>query len=116
MLKLEKKQKIKFNVAILGDSYVGKTSLILSYQGLPFDINNMSMTIGLDDYYFSNVKFDDFDYKYKIFDSGGSERYRTFSRSANKICDGIILVFDVTSKRSFYGLETWIKEIKIIVI
>ena len=47
--------------------------------------------------------------KLQIWDTAGQERYRTVTKSFYKQALGAILVFDLTSKESFKGLEEWCK-------
>ena len=51
--------------------------------------------------------------KYKLqWDTAGQERYRTITNAYYKGSDGIIVVFDVTSRESFQNIPSWLKEIE----
>ena len=65
-----------------------------------------------DNVFLDIVKFDDIEYKFKIFDTAGHERFRSISLSAVKISDGIILVFSVAKKQTFELIYGWIQSIK----
>jgi small GTP-binding protein len=100
----------KFNVSLLGESEVGKTRICNVYLGKEFDEVNLS-TIGIESY-IDTVTFDENEYKFKIYDTAGQERYRSISLSTIKITDGFILVFSVSNKKSFELLNYWYDSIK----
>ena len=102
-------KRTKFNVSILGESSVGKTSMINSLKGFEFDPNQIA-TIGVDDF-IDEAKFENKEYKFKIFDTAGQERYKCISTNTIQIADGFLLVFSVTDKKSFELLDHWIKNI-----
>jgi len=107
---MENIQRMKFNVCLLGESHVGKTCIASVFTGHPFDINALT-TIGLENY-LATEKFDGKDYKFKIFDTAGQERYRSIALSTINLSDGFLLVFAVDDRNSFETLEEWIKSIE----
>ncbi|KAM6959253.1 ras-related protein Rab-1A-like [Aplochiton taeniatus] len=46
-----------------------------------------------------------------IWDTSGSERYRSLTRSYYRAAHGIIIVYDVTNEASFRNLPIWLDEI-----
>jgi len=102
-------KRTKFNISMLGESRVGKTSMINSLKGFEFDPNQIA-TIGVDDF-IDEAKFENKEYKFKIFDTAGQERYKCISTNTIQIADGFLLVFSVTDKKSFELLDHWIKNI-----
>jgi small GTP-binding protein len=107
---MENIQRMKFNVCLLGESHVGKTCIASVFTGHPFDINAFT-TIGLENY-LATEKFDGKEYKFKIFDTAGQERYRSIALSTINLSDGFLLVFAVDDRSSFETLEEWIKSIE----
>ena len=103
-------KRTKFNVSILGECIVGKTSICSVFLGNPFLETTIS-TVGIDNA-FSTVKFDGEKYKFKIFDTAGQERYKSISKSTISLADGFLLVFAVDDKKTFDILGEWIKSIK----
>ena len=103
-------KRTKFNIILLGESKVGKTSIIGSLMNKPFNENNV-LTIGID-YTIIDVKFGEETYKFKIFDTAGQERYKTVSRTTITTADGFLLVYAVNDKESFDKINDWMKDIQ----
>ena len=89
---------------------VGKTCIVKSLKGIPFDENQIS-TIGVDDI-LDEAKFDNKFYKFKIFDTAGQERYKSISTNTVQFSDGFLLVFSVCNKESFERINYWISTIE----
>ena len=96
---------IILKIVLVGNSSVGKTSLIRVYMGESFDNDYMS-TIGAE---FRQKKFNK-DVTLKIMDTAGQERFRSISKSYYRNSDGIIFVFDITNEESFKDLEYWLND------
>ena len=99
----------KFNINFLGDTSVGKTSIIKRHINKTFDENAIA-TIGID-----NIKdekeFDNKKYSFKIYDTAGQERYKSISLNYIKLGDGFLLVFSVDNRETFDKLEEWVQNI-----
>ena len=100
----------KFNISLLGESEVGKTRITNCYLGKEIEEINLS-TIGIESY-LDVAKFDGEEYKFKIYDTAGQERYRSISKSTIKITDGFLLVFSVANRQSFTLIDYWFNSIK----
>ena len=100
-----------YKILLLGDTAVGKTCFLKRYTEDTFQ-----------DAYLSTIGFD---YKYKIvtlnngkkvkvqlWDTAGQERFRTIAKSYYKGAQGIILMYDVTSQRTFDNIRKWLTQIK----
>ncbi|CAM0870730.1 unnamed protein product [Alopecurus aequalis] len=100
-----------FKVLLIGDSAVGKSSLLVSFVSHADDAD-ISPTIGVD----FKIKFltvGDKKLKLTIWDTAGQERFRTITSSYYRGAHGIILVYDVTKRQSFTNLaDVWAKEIE----
>ena len=99
----------KFNINFLGDTTVGKTSIIKRHVNKTFDENAIA-TIGID-----NIKdereFDKKKYSFKIYDTAGQERYKSISLNYIKLGDGFLLVFSVDNRETFDKLDEWVQNI-----
>ena len=107
----EKKIKRKvIRVTMLGDSAVGKTSLISQFLTQKFDENYLT-TIGKDKLEKKVVMEDGNEIKLIIWDTAGQERFHSIATSTIKGSQGIILTFDLTKKSTFNSLEAWLNDI-----
>ena len=100
----------KFNVTLLGESDVGKTRMTNTYFGKLDENDTILSTIGIEST-IDKATFDGIEYKFKIYDTAGQERYKSISRSAIKINDGFLLVFSVANRNSFELIDDWLKSI-----
>mmetsp|Transcript_34956 Transcript_34956/g.53661 ORF Transcript_34956/g.53661 Transcript_34956/m.53661 type:complete len:192 (+) Transcript_34956:3-578(+) len=99
----EKKCFVK--VVAIGDSGVGKTSLIQMFEHSRFT-DNFKPTIGAD---FSNkeITIDGRIVMLQIWDTAGQERYQSLGTAFYRGADCCLLVYDVTNKASLDNIENW---------
>jgi small GTP-binding protein len=101
-------------VLLIGDSGVGKSSLLLSFTTGTFD-ENISATIGID-FKVKKVEVVDSDTGAKatvnlqLWDTAGQERFRTLTSSYYRGAQAVVLVYDVNEPQSFHGLKKWLDE------
>ena len=103
-------KRTKFNVSILGEGKVGKTSICSVFLGNEFKELTLQ-TVGLENVLVP-VKFEGKNYKFKIFDTAGQERYRSIEKNTITLADGFLLVFAVDDKKTFQLLGEWIRSIE----
>ncbi|CAH9127859.1 unnamed protein product, partial [Cuscuta epithymum] len=100
-----------FKILLIGDSGVGKSSLIASFIS-DAPTHASAPTIGVD----FNIKYFEVGgkkLKLIFWDTAGQERFRTLTTSFYRGAQGIVLVYDVTRKESFESLTgVWEEEIK----
>ncbi|KAE9589821.1 hypothetical protein Lal_00021512 [Lupinus albus] len=100
-----------FKVLLVGDSGVGKSSLLFSFisQAVP---DSLSPTIGVDfkvKLYTAGGK----GVKLTIWDTAGQERFGTIVSSYYRGAHGIIIVYDVSRRETFTNIEDiWAKEVE----
>lgn len=95
---------------IIGDSGVGKSSLLNRYTDDGFTCDSSFPTIGVD-FKVRTVQVDDAVVKLHIWDTAGQERFRTITRSYYRGASNIVIVYDVTNKKSFENLHMWLSDI-----
>ena len=95
---------------IIGDTAVGKTSIISRYANGTFK-EEYIVTVGLD-YSIKQEIIDDKSIQIKIWDTAGQERYKSLTQNYFRNAEGVILTFDVTSTESFGNLKYWISSFK----
>ena len=98
------------SILLIGDSTVGKTSVIRRFMEPKSNKISTYATVGLD-YYTKNRKIKNKVVKLSLIDTSGQERYQSIGRNYYKGADGILLVFDVTNIDTFNHCEFWLKEI-----
>ena len=99
-----------FKMVLIGDSSVGKSCLLIRFADDDFTDNYVT-TIGVD-FRFRTLRIEDYSVKLQIWDTAGQERYRTITNAYYRGADGIIVVFDLTSRESFLNLTDWLDEVK----
>ena len=97
-------------IMLLGDSQVGKTSLILRLTGNKFD-GNILTTIGKESYIYETI-LHDINIKIKIFDTAGQERFKSISQNYIKKANGVLLMYDISDEASFNNIENWMQNIQ----
>ena len=109
---------LNFNLAckvvLIGESGVGKTSIITRYISDTFS-STLSPTSGAN---FTTKTVDIKEYnqkiKFEIWDTAGQEKYRSLAKVFYKNSSACILVYDITRRNSFEELKNfWINEIKL---
>ena len=100
-----------FKVALIGDSATGKTSILLRFIDDYFTEDTKS-TIGVDFKIVSLLLEPKIYAKMQIWDTCGSERFKSLTSSFIKTCSAFILVFDLTRTSTFQNIEHWIRTIK----
>jgi len=103
------KYDLHYKLLFLGESSVGKTSLLLRYIDDLFE--NSIPTVGIDVKY-KYLTYDNKKIRLDIWDTAGQERFRGIAQNYFRGAHGIIFVFDITSKDSFNKLKTWISDAK----
>ena len=95
-----------FRICILGDSNVGKTSLLSRYTDKIFK-ESYNNTIGVD-FKIVTLKYNDIIIKLHIWDTAGQERFKSIAVNYFKNSQGFIFVYDITDENSFKNVENWI--------
>ncbi|KAM9309239.1 ras-related protein Rab-42b [Pholidichthys leucotaenia] len=101
----------QFRIIMLGDSSVGKSSLLKRYTEDLF-LETINETIGVDFYvHFLEVE-PGVRVKLQFWDTAGQERFRSVTRSYYRNSVGGMLVFDVTNRDTFDNIKEWHAEMR----
>ena len=109
--------KIEYKFILIGNSGVGKTSILkfLSTGVFPQEIIS---TIGVDKKTLDvsveveeNNKKTKKDFIISLFDTAGQEKFRSIAATYYRGSDGILLLYDITDRNSFESIEMWINSI-----
>jgi small GTP-binding protein len=107
---LAEEYDLMFKILLLGDSGVGKSSLLLRYTKNEF-ISDLRSTIGVE-FALKYLTIDDFQLKVQIWDTAGMERYRSITNAYYKGSKGVIVVYDICRQKSFESVDKWIDDFK----
>ncbi len=102
----------RIKVIVVGDSTVGKTSLISQYNSFQDgEIPRTSSTIACESI---NKKFSKNDelVSVDVWDTIGQEKHQSMSQSYYRNASGALIVYSITAKESFKKLPEWIKRVK----
>ncbi|PSN30831.1 Ras-related protein Rab-7a [Blattella germanica] len=99
------RKKSLLKVIILGDSAVGKTSLMNQYMNRRFS-NQYKATIGAD-FLTKEIIIDDRIVTMQIWDTAGQERFQSLGVAFYRGADCCVLVFDVSTLTTFKSLDSW---------
>ncbi|XP_074641782.1 ras-related protein Rab-35-like [Tubulanus polymorphus] len=98
-----------FKLLIIGDSAVGKSSLLLRFSDNVFSGTYVT-TIGVD-FKIRTVDVNGERVKLQIWDTAGQERFRTITSTYYRGTHGVIVVYDVQNGQSFANVKRWLHEI-----
>ena len=104
----------EFKLVLLGESGVGKTSIIKRYIKDEFDDEQIATKCA--SFETKIIKLDEFNEKYiklNIWDTAGQEKYRALSKIFYKEASAAILVYDTTNQKSFEEIKDyWYNQVK----
>lgn len=103
-----KVQNVK--LVLLGDQGVGKSSIALRYVRGEFT-ENSEATIGAA-FLTQTTSVSNQSIKFDIWDTAGQERYHSLAPMYYRGAQAAVIVYDITSKRSFNKAIDWVKELK----
>ncbi|WOL08332.1 ras-related protein Rab7 [Canna indica] len=105
---MSSRRRMLLKVIILGDSGVGKTSLMNQFVNKKFS-NQYKATIGAD-FLTKEVQIDDRLFTLQIWDTAGQERFQSLGVAFYRGADCCVLVYDVNVMKSFDSLNNWREE------
>ena len=103
----------KIKIMLLGDSSVGKSSILRKYCKNEF-LGKYITTIGID-FQIKNLTIDNKKIKVQIWDTAGEERYKVVTKSYFNSSNGFIIIYDITNRESFCNVNNWIEQISTLV-
>jgi small GTP-binding protein len=98
-----------FKFIVIGPSDVGKTSLVNRLINGHFS-REASPTIGCD-YRSVVLEIEGEPVKLQIWDTSGQERFRSIAKSYFRHAVGVVVVYDITDRRSFDDLSSWLNDV-----
>lgn len=101
-------QNIK--LLLLGDSGVGKTSLMMRFTEQTFSATFVS-TVGIDFKYkvisIEPQSSKPVSVRLELWDTAGQERFKSITTSYLRGAQGILVCYDITDRRTFQRVDSW---------
>ncbi|KAK5851445.1 hypothetical protein PBY51_002239 [Eleginops maclovinus] len=103
-------EELVHKTILVGDSGVGKTSLLVQFDQGKFIPGSFSATVGIG---FTNkvVTVDGVKIKLQIWDTAGQERFRSVTHAYYRDAQALLLLYDISSRTSFDNIRAWLTEI-----
>jgi small GTP-binding protein len=101
---------VLLKIVLIGDSGVGKTSLLQRFSDQFFNENHIT-TIGVD-FKLRTIQLGDTRVKLQVWDTAGQEKFRVITKAYYRNAAGIIIGYDITNGESFVNTKRWINEVK----
>lgn len=99
-----------FKIVFVGNSSVGKTSFLRRFCEDRFS-PGLSATVGID-YRVKTVSVDNSLVALQLWDTAGQERYRCITQQFFRKADGVIVMYDLTSRQSFLSVRQWLSTVE----
>merc|ERR1711991_1082924 len=100
----------QFKPVLLGESAVGKSSLVLRFVKGQF-LDYQESTIGAA-FLTQTLVVGDTTIKFELWDTAGQERYHSLAPMYYRGAQAAIVVYDLTSQDSFVRAQAWVKELQ----
>ena len=99
-----------FKLILIGDSSVGKSSLLLRLTDGYFN-EDYEVTVGVEFGSFL-LQIEDKIIKLQIWDTAGQESFKALNKIFYRGAHCVFMVYDITKRDSFVNIEEWEKEVK----
>ena len=107
----EKEDTRDVKIILLGENGVGKTSIINRYINNKFNPDIQNETLG-SNYLTKDIKNNNINYRLKIWDTNGQEKFHSVTKLFIQGSNIILLVYSIDSKESFENLDFWYNTMK----
>ncbi|XP_018610374.1 ras and EF-hand domain-containing protein-like isoform X1 [Scleropages formosus] len=99
-----------FKIVVVGNSGVGKTSLLRRFCDGFFHAGT-SATVGID-YIVRTLTVDDTQVVFQLWDTAGQERFRSITKQFFRKADGVVVMYDITAEQSFKAVRQWLSSVQ----
>ncbi|XP_025828863.1 ras-related protein Rab-31 [Agrilus planipennis] len=96
-------------MVVLGDPGVGKTSIVTRY--VEKRVHNIPPTVGAS-FFTTKVNIKGLAVELQVWDTAGQERFKAIVPLFYRNATAAIIVFDITARRSFDNMKSWVSELK----
>ncbi|KAF8913727.1 P-loop containing nucleoside triphosphate hydrolase protein [Gymnopilus junonius] len=102
---------IDSKIVIMGNSGVGKTSLLYRYTQNKFDPKNTTSTSGAF-FVTKKVYVNGLKVRLQLWDTAGQERFRSMAPMYYRGANAALLLYDITNASTFEDIRGWLEELK----
>ncbi|KAF8974735.1 P-loop containing nucleoside triphosphate hydrolase protein [Flammula alnicola] len=102
---------IDSKIVIMGNSGVGKTSLLHRYTQNKFDPKNTTSTSGAF-FVTKKVYVNGLKVRLQLWDTAGQERFRSMAPMYYRGANAALLLYDITNASTFEDIRGWLEELK----
>lgn len=95
-----------YKIMFVGNTHVGKTSFLRQVHEGSYN-RDTSATIGID-YRIKRVFVDNKQYALQLWDTAGQERFYSITEQFFRKADGMVVMYDVTSRQTFTAVRRWL--------
>lgn len=104
-------QTLQFKFIVIGCSGAGKTSIVRRLVDNKY-VKGTQSTVGIE--YFTHIAtIEGNTVKMMIWDTAGQERFYTIAKAYFRGALAVILVFDITDRKSFDQLPRWLRDARV---
>lgn len=107
---MSKRYDVLMRLLLIGETGVGKTCVLCRYASEEF-IDSHITTIGID-FKMKTISLGGKTIKVQIWDTAGQERFESITKQFYRRAQGVILVYDITSKSSFEAVPKWLNYVR----
>ncbi|XP_075052445.1 EF-hand calcium-binding domain-containing protein 4B-like isoform X4 [Mixophyes fleayi] len=95
-----------YKIMFVGNSYVGKTAFLHRVHEGSYK-RDMSATVGID-YRIKILTVDNKQYALQLWDTAGQERFYSITEQFFRKADGMVIMYDITSRETFTAVRHWL--------
>lgn len=107
---VDQEPKHLYKIVLIGDSGVGKSSLLSRFARNEFLLNSKS-TVGVE-FATKSIQHEGSTITAQIWDTAGQERYRAIARAYYRDAVGALLVYDISKRSTFEKIARWLRELR----
>jgi Ras-related protein Rab-35 len=101
---------LTYKLLVVGESSVGKSSILLRYTNGQFT-DNYNYTVGVD-FKVKKIIHKNKEVTLQLWDTAGQERYRSVTRTFYHRAKGVVVVFDLSNRKTLEAVTRWLMEIQ----